>query len=438
VGSGTTPADEPDGRGRGSAGRAAADQGRGAEPPAPRSSDPTGHRLSMEDLAPAVRAEVEVVSFDETPDTPDAPGGGAVADFEELSAPAPPLPAESSDVRGARDRRSARAPSRGEIERAEKLRAAIDDVTRSILEVQRTAPPPAPRTARAPRDRGREDEGPAEPPEVVLVDLDALGETPDRQPPAELGGLPEPAPESPQLTMDDLRFGGRSRRPDDAPALDTESAAWEAGEFTAIGSDPEREPRRQRGRGRARARRGRPQEPVEDTRSPEEQEAAAKELCLRLLTDRARSKHELGAKLKQKGVADEIAERVLDRFDEVGLIDDEAFAGAWVRSRHRHRGLGRRAIAQELRRKGIDKDLADEALTEVDDEAEAQRARELVDRKLRTVTVSGPEDRRKVGQRLIGMLARKGYPSSIAYGVVRTALAEHGAEEDELGPADDL
>ncbi|MCE3553782.1 recombination regulator RecX [Pseudonocardia sp. RS11V-5] len=159
-------------------------------------------------------------------------------------------------------------------------------------------------------------------------------------------------------------------------------------------------------------------------------------MCLRLLTDRARSKHELATKLRQRGIADEIADKVLERFDEVGLIDDQAFADAWVRSRHRARGLGRRAIAQELRRKGVAKEIADTALTEVDDAAEEQRARDLVDRRLRTMTVSGPEDRQRAGRRLLGMLARKGYPPPIAYRVVRTALAEHGAEEDELGPAD--
>ncbi|WP_308116901.1 RecX family transcriptional regulator [Pseudonocardia sp. WMMC193] len=379
----------------------------------------SGRRLSMDDLAPSARAEVAVASFDDPTDEPADEGGGpaertrsgpaAVADFGDLA--------------------PAAAPADG-----------------------------------APRDPGGQDspaqdraaQEPAGPRAPTLVEFGELA-APNRQPPAELGGLAAPVEGAPRLTMEDLRFGrstrgrgsgreapsrgragsSRSRRTsDDAPALDTESAAWEAGEFTAVGTDPER-PTRERGRGRARSRRERPQEPVEDTRSPEEQEAAAKEMCLRLLTDRARSKHELGVKLKQKGVADEIAERVLERFDEVGLIDDEAFAGAWVRSRHRHRGLGRRAIAQELRRKGVDREVADEALTEVDDEAEALRARELVDRKLRTARVDGPDERRKVGQRLVGMLARKGYPSSIAYSVVRTALAEHGADEDELGPAAD-
>lgn len=128
--------------------------------------------------------------------------------------------------------------------------------------------------------------------------------------------------------------------------------------------------------------------------------------------------------------------RILDRFDEVGLIDDEAFAGQWVRSRHRQRGLGRRAIAMELHRKGVSKEVADEALAEVDPESERARARELVDRRLRTMSVDGPEGRVKAGRRLLGMLARKGYPSGVSNEVVRAALAERGANEDELGPPD--
>ncbi|MEU7817327.1 RecX family transcriptional regulator, partial [Pseudonocardia sp. NPDC049154] len=242
--------------------------------------------------------------------------------------------------------------------------------------------------------------------------------------------------------------GGRSdsSHPDSGPSGSGPSRSGPFDEDLLDNGTGERRtgrPRRTQGdpgaesRGRRRgATRGAEGEPAGDTRSPEEQEAAAKEICLRLLTDRARSKHELATKLGQKGVADEIAEKVLERFDEVGLIDDQAFADAWVRSRHRARGLGRRAIAQELRRKGVAKEVADEALTEVDDAAEEQRARELVDRRLRTLTVTGPEDRQKAGRRLLGMLARKGYPAPIAYRVVRTALAQHGAEEDELGPAD--
>ncbi|GAA2563122.1 regulatory protein RecX [Pseudonocardia hydrocarbonoxydans] len=160
---------------------------------------------------------------------------------------------------------------------------------------------------------------------------------------------------------------------------------------------------------------------------------AAREICLRLLTDRARTRHELARALAQRGVPDDAAESVLSRFDEVGLIDDAAFAGQYVRSRHSYRGLSRRAIAMELRRKGVDDEVAGEALEEVDPASEEQRARELVDRKLRTVPADTPEQRRKAVNRLVGMLARKGYGGGVAYRVVREALAAHGADAEELG-----
>jgi regulatory protein len=166
--------------------------------------------------------------------------------------------------------------------------------------------------------------------------------------------------------------------------------------------------------------------------------AAAREICLRLLTDRARTRHELAQALRRKGVPDEAADQVLGRFDEVGLIDDAAFAGQWVRSRHRFRGLGRRAIAQELRRKGVDDEIAGEALAEVDAAAEEERARELVDRKLRTMKATTPEERTVAARRLAGMLGRKGYGAGVAYGVVRAALAAHGAETEEFDGGEPL
>jgi regulatory protein len=160
--------------------------------------------------------------------------------------------------------------------------------------------------------------------------------------------------------------------------------------------------------------------------------AVAREICLRLLTERARTRQELAQALHKREVPDEAASAVLERFDEVGLIDDAAFAGQWVRSRHTGRGLARRAIAFELRRKGVADEVAQEALAEVDTDAEEQRARELVDRKLRTIPADTPERRTAAARRLVGMLARRGYPGGIAYRVVREALAAHGADDDEL------
>ena len=167
--------------------------------------------------------------------------------------------------------------------------------------------------------------------------------------------------------------------------------------------------------------------------------AVAREICLRLLTDRARTRQELATALRRKGVPDEATDTVLERFDEVGLIDDAAFAGQWVRSRHARRGLARRAIAVELRRKGVSTEDAEEALAEVDPESEERRARELVDRKLRSLTVTTAEQRASAARRLVGMLARKGYGAGVAYRVVREALAEQGADVDEeLGEVEPL
>ncbi|WP_016699521.1 regulatory protein RecX [Actinoalloteichus spitiensis] len=158
-------------------------------------------------------------------------------------------------------------------------------------------------------------------------------------------------------------------------------------------------------------------------------EAQARELCLRLLTTRPHSRAELRSRLLRRAVPEEVADAVLDRFDEVGLVDDAAFAEAWVHSRHTQRGLGRRALLSELRRKGVNAQVAAEALDTVDGEAEEERARQLVRRKMRS---TGGVDAQARVRRLVGMLARKGYSQGLAFRVVREELAEEGAEEDVL------
>ena len=145
----------------------------------------------------------------------------------------------------------------------------------------------------------------------------------------------------------------------------------------------------------------------------------ARQILLDQLTGRARSRSDLAAKLAQRDVPDEIAVRLLDRFEEVGLVDDAAFARGWVEQRQSGRGLARRALAQELRRKGIEDDVAREALDEVDPDEEVEAARTLVRRKLRSM--SGLHQQVAV-RRLTGMLARKGYPPSVAFRVVREEL----------------
>ena len=158
---------------------------------------------------------------------------------------------------------------------------------------------------------------------------------------------------------------------------------------------------------------------VEQLGPPEDAEAVARKILLDQLTGRARSRSDLAAKLAQRNVPDEIATRLLDRFEEVGLVDDAAFARGWVEQRQSGRGLARRALAQELRRKGIDDEVAREALDEIDPDEEVEAARTLVRRKLRTVS---DLDQQVAVRRLTGMLARKGYPPSVTFRVVREEL----------------
>jgi regulatory protein len=154
-------------------------------------------------------------------------------------------------------------------------------------------------------------------------------------------------------------------------------------------------------------------------------ESVARTILLDQLTGRARSRRELADKLAAKGVPDDVAVRLLDRFEEVGLVDDEAFARSWVSGRQQAKGLARRALGHELRRKGVDDELVREVLDEVDPDQEEHAARLLVRRKLRTLS---RVDDATATRRLVGMLARKGYAPGTAYAVVRDELAGSGRE----------
>jgi regulatory protein len=173
-----------------------------------------------------------------------------------------------------------------------------------------------------------------------------------------------------------------------------------------------------------------PPDPVIE--SPEaDQESVARKILLDQLTGQARSRSELADRLRKRNVPDAVATRLLDRFEEVGLVDDEAFARSWVESRQRSRGLARRVIAQELRRKGVADDVAATVLDEVDPNVEDEQARQLVRKKLRSLH---NVDDTVATRRLVGMLGRKGYPAGIAFAVVRAELA---ADRDTTG-LDDL
>ena len=156
----------------------------------------------------------------------------------------------------------------------------------------------------------------------------------------------------------------------------------------------------------------------------------ARGLCLRALTGAPKTRQQLADLLESRDIPEDAATAVLDRFTEVGLIDDAAFARAWVNSRQAGRGLARRALTQELRAKGVDPEIAAEAVELVDDEDERAAARTLVQRRAGSMRRL---DRTTATRRLMCMLARKGYNGGLAASVVREVLDEvdAGALVDE-------
>lgn len=150
-------------------------------------------------------------------------------------------------------------------------------------------------------------------------------------------------------------------------------------------------------------------------------EAVARTIALRKLTAQARTRHELDQALQKKNVPDEVAATVLDRLEEVGLVDDETFAQDWVASRQQRRHLSRSALRRELQRKGVDRDHVDSALSTVDADDELAAARALVAKKAPAMQRLEPMVRKR---RLAGTLARRGFGP----GIIGAALSELGGD----------
>jgi regulatory protein len=165
-----------------------------------------------------------------------------------------------------------------------------------------------------------------------------------------------------------------------------------------------------------------------DLGPPADPTSVARTILLAKLTGQARSRDELARALESKNVPVDAATAVLDRFTEVGLIDDQAFAQAWVASRQSTRGLSRRALSVELRKKGVADELIHEAVSAIDPDRERALARGLVDRKLASTRRL---DRTTRYRRLASMLARKGYPAGLCAAVVKEALAAEGSADPD-------
>lgn len=153
--------------------------------------------------------------------------------------------------------------------------------------------------------------------------------------------------------------------------------------------------------------------------SPERQEKRARNVLLHQLSKSVKSKDQLRKILAKREIDSEIAERLLDRFEESGLINDKEFALTVVNSRHRYKGLAKSAIARELREKGIDQVIAQDALADLDSAAELERAKELAEVRIRRMSNLSAD---VIKRRLSGYLARKGYSGNIVHSAIAHAM----------------
>ncbi|WP_084129946.1 regulatory protein RecX [Demequina sp. NBRC 110055] len=151
----------------------------------------------------------------------------------------------------------------------------------------------------------------------------------------------------------------------------------------------------------------------------------AREIALRLLTHSARSRAQLREGLVSRDVDEDLADEIVARYEEVGLLDDGALASTIARTRHQERGKSRRAISQELARKGFDAAHVDEALAQISDEDEYEAARALG--RKRWDQLAGVDHDARV-RRVVGMLGRKGYSPSVAF-----ALVKDFSRADDIG-----
>ncbi|AZA13784.1 regulatory protein RecX [Corynebacterium choanae] len=164
----------------------------------------------------------------------------------------------------------------------------------------------------------------------------------------------------------------------------------------------------------------------------EQHKAPVKQRALAILNARARSRYELQQRLIAAEFPPELVELVLDDFAQAGLLDDAAFANEWVRQRHERRGKSRSVLDQELREKGVASAIRAAALAQIDDDDERSIAEQLARKKARAITGKPVDfaEYQKLLRRIVGVLARRGFPSGVAMSVAKDALEQRLAELD--------
>lgn len=157
----------------------------------------------------------------------------------------------------------------------------------------------------------------------------------------------------------------------------------------------------------------------------------AKTIVYNQLAYSAKTRGQLRKKLQAEGFDAELIEPLLDKFEAAKLIDDAEYAQTFVAQKSRTKKLSRAALRRELAERGVRGEEAENALAQRTDEQEREDAAELVRKKLRPgMDLSDRAEKDRVTRRLLGMLARRGYSSSVSMSVIREELAVYGAEDE--------
>ena len=147
----------------------------------------------------------------------------------------------------------------------------------------------------------------------------------------------------------------------------------------------------------------------------------AKEVLLKRLSNAPRTRKELAQDLKNKRIEESIAQDALNRFEELGLINDQAFSENFVQNYHARKKLGKNALRQQLRAKGVSEEIAQEAVAQISQSQEFQAALSLACKKIRSIQSDDPQAQLR---KIVGLLARKGYSSNLSFQVAREVVNE--------------
>ncbi|MEY2827519.1 MAG: hypothetical protein RLZZ183_638 [Actinomycetota bacterium] len=158
---------------------------------------------------------------------------------------------------------------------------------------------------------------------------------------------------------------------------------------------------------------------VEQISEEIDQNQIAKQVLLRRLSNAPRTRKELAQDLKKKKIEEDIAKQALDRFEELGLINDQTYSENFVANTHERRKLGKKALKQQLRSKGVSEETANQAVLQISDEDEFKSALALALKKIRSIQNDDPQTQIR---KIVSLLARKGYSSSLSFQVAKQVI----------------